>query len=218
MSADFREPLTLLISAHLRALSVPTFGVIVELWRINAGPIKVSMEKASVPGHKFCKKFGAATIRLGDSANSLGGCSCEVENRVVFWALWELPWNRLQKPLACPAKSLKTLGGVLNPVSFSQQFPKSRFLLAAHDKPILEQIARRRTLPWFQVQRARAVLAIAEGARIQTVAFPMQCDPSTVWRLCRRYEEAGLEGGLARVVRGGHPTGIFPPQRAPVVA
>src|SRR5919106_6774804 len=84
---------------------------------------------SSVPGHKFCKKFGAATIRLGDSANSLGGCSCEVENHVVFWALWELPWNRLQKPLACPAKSLKTLGGVLNPVSFSQQFPKSRFLL-----------------------------------------------------------------------------------------
>jgi hypothetical protein len=41
-------------------------------------------------------------------------------------ALWELPWNRLQKPLACPAKSLKTLGGVLNPVSFSRQFPKSQ--------------------------------------------------------------------------------------------
>src|SRR5918992_3612548 len=86
--------------------------------------------KASVPGHKFCKKFGAATIRLGDSANSLGGCSCEVENHVVFWALWELPWNRLQKPLACPAKSLKTLGGVLNPVSFSRQFPKSQKNLA----------------------------------------------------------------------------------------
>jgi hypothetical protein len=41
-------------------------------------------------------------------------------------ALWELPWNRLQKPLACPANSLKTLGGVLNPVSFSRQFPKSQ--------------------------------------------------------------------------------------------
>jgi hypothetical protein len=41
-------------------------------------------------------------------------------------ALWELPWNRLQKPLACPAKSLKTLAGVLNPVSFSRQFPKSK--------------------------------------------------------------------------------------------
>jgi hypothetical protein len=43
----------------------------------------------------------------------------------IILALWELPWNRLQKPLACPAKPLKTLGGVLNPVSFSQQFPKS---------------------------------------------------------------------------------------------
>ena len=30
------------------------------------------------------------------------------------------------KPLACLAKPLKTLGGVLNPVSFSRQFPKSQ--------------------------------------------------------------------------------------------
>ncbi len=40
MNADFREPLTLLISAHFRALSVPTFGVIVELRCINAGTNK----------------------------------------------------------------------------------------------------------------------------------------------------------------------------------
>jgi hypothetical protein len=40
MYADFREPLTLLISAHFRALSVPTFGVIVELRCINAGTDK----------------------------------------------------------------------------------------------------------------------------------------------------------------------------------
>jgi hypothetical protein len=39
---------------------------------------------ASTPGHKFCKKFGAATMRLSDSAISLGGRSCEVENHVVF--------------------------------------------------------------------------------------------------------------------------------------
>jgi Winged helix-turn helix len=90
-----------------------------------------------------------------------------------------------------------------------------RFLLATHDKPILEQIARSRTLPWFQVQRARVVLAIAEGARVQTVAFQMQCDPSTVWRLCRRYEEAGLEGALAEVPRTGHPIEISPPATCP---
>lgn len=86
-----------------------------------------------------------------------------------------------------------------------------RLLLAAHDKSILEQIARSRILPWFQVQRARAVLAIAEGARVQTVAFQMQCDPSTVWRLCRRYEEAGLEGVLAEMPRAGRPIEISPP-------
>ena len=33
------------------------------------------------------------------------------------------------KPLACLAKPLKTLGGVLNPVSFSRQFPKSLKIL-----------------------------------------------------------------------------------------
>jgi hypothetical protein len=40
LTADFRKPLTLLISAHLRALSVPTFSVIVELRCINAGTDK----------------------------------------------------------------------------------------------------------------------------------------------------------------------------------
>jgi hypothetical protein len=90
-----------------------------------------------------------------------------------------------------------------------------RFLLAAHDKSILEQMARSRTLPWFQVQRARAVLAMANGARVQTVAFQMQCDPSTVWRLCRRYEEAGLEGVLVEVPRVGHPIEISPPATRP---
>src|SRR5918999_3869426 len=52
-------------------------------------------------------------------------------------ALWELPWNRLQKPLACPDKSLKTLGGVLNPVSFSRQFPKSQECPGSHRASVL---------------------------------------------------------------------------------
>jgi hypothetical protein len=56
--------------------------------------------------------------------------------------------------------------------------------LAAHDVSLLEQIARSRILPWFQVQRARLILAIAGGERVQMAAFQMQCDPSTIWRLC----------------------------------
>jgi hypothetical protein len=86
-----------------------------------------------------------------------------------------------------------------------------RILLAAHEVPILQQIARSRTLPWFQVQRARVVLAMADDDRVQTVAFQMQCDPSTVWRICRRYEQAGLGGLLADAPRSGHPLEISPP-------
>ena len=89
---------------------------------------------------------------------------------------------------------------------------KPRWLsVAAHDQPILEQLARSRTLPWFQVQRARAVLAMARGERVQTVAWQMQCAPSTVWRLCRRYEQIGLAGILAEAPRSGHPPESPPP-------
>jgi Homeodomain-like domain len=58
---------------------------------------------------------------------------------------------------------------------------------------------------------------MANGARVQAVAFQMQCDPSTVWRLCWRYEEAGLEGVLVEVPRMGHPIEISPLQRAQIV-
>jgi hypothetical protein len=59
-----------------------------------------------------------------------------------------------------------------------------RFLLAAHDKPILKQITRSRTLPWFQVQRARVVLAIAEGGRVQTVG--KRAGVAGHWKLRRK--------------------------------
>lgn len=86
-----------------------------------------------------------------------------------------------------------------------------RLSLAPDDKPVLEQIARSRTLPWFQVQRARALLAMATGERVQTLAWQLQCSPSTLWRLCRRYEQAGLEKLLVEAPRIGRPSEISPP-------
>jgi hypothetical protein len=51
---------------------------------------------------------------------------------------------------------------------------KSRgIVLTAHDPSLWQQITRSRTLPGLQVQRARRVLAMAEGERVQ-------CDPSTL--------------------------------------
>jgi hypothetical protein len=83
--------------------------------------------------------------------------------------------------------------------------------IAPEDRPWLHYIARSRTLPFFQVQHARIVLAVAAGQRIQTVAFQMQCAETTVWRVCRRYEQSGVPGLLADQARPGRPQRLSPP-------
>jgi hypothetical protein len=87
--------------------------------------------------------------------------------------------------------------------------------IASGDAEMLHEIARSRCLPWFQVQHARIVLAVAAGQRIQTVAFQMQCDEATVWRVCRRYEQAGLAALLTDKPRTGRPQQISPSGASP---
>lgn len=69
--------------------------------------------------------------------------------------------------------------------------------VAPSDIAVLRLIARGEELPEYQVQRARIVLAIAEGARTRHVAEHNGCDEATVWRICRKYEGMGLTGLLA---------------------
>ena len=59
-------------------------------------------------------------------------------------------------------------------------------IIAPTDSPVLRDLARSQTAPWFQVRRARTVLAIAAGQRTQAVAVRMQCDADTVRRTFRR--------------------------------
>jgi transposase len=89
--------------------------------------------------------------------------------------------------------------------------------IATVDLATLQQIARSESLPWYQVRRARIVLANARGVRTSTIAFQMQCDEATVWRTCRRYEQSGLAGLLDPPRRSGHPDRISPLQRAQIV-
>ena len=77
--------------------------------------------------------------------------------------------------------------------------------LAPGDRARLQRIARQPALPFFQVQRARIVLAVAAGEAVHTIAAPWECDPATVWRYCRRYERGGLAGLLAHADRSGRP-------------
>jgi len=83
-------------------------------------------------------------------------------------------------------------------------------IIDTHDRCVLEQVAHSRTLSWFQVQRARTLLAMADSQSEQSVALQMQYDPSTVRRICRRYEDAGLQGVLTQAPRTGHPAAISP--------
>jgi len=55
------------------------------------------------------------------------------------------------------------------------------------------------------------ILAIAAGERVQVVASQLHCDPSTIWRVCRRYEQADMAGVVERAQRTGHPLWISLP-------
>src|ERR1700730_3468562 len=87
----------------------------------------------------------------------------------------------------------------------------SPLVIPSHDRTALEQIARSESLPWYQVRRARTVLAMAQGQRTAVVAFQMQYDAETVRRTCQRYRERGLDGLLDNVPRPGRPARISPP-------
>ena len=91
---------------------------------------------------------------------------------------------------------------------------KSRRLkLAAAEVPILRGVAHSRRLAWFQVQHARIVLGVAAGQPIATLAARLECDPATVWRVCRRYERGGLKSLLLDDPRLGRPQ-VFSPLAA----
>lgn len=92
--------------------------------------------------------------------------------------------------------------------------PRPLTILAA-DVPILQTVARSRHLAWFQVQHARIVLAIAAGERVESLACRLECDRTTVWRVCRRYEQGGLRKLLLDDPREGRPQEISPPSARP---
>ena len=69
-----------------------------------------------------------------------------------------------------------------------------RLALKVDDVEILQRMARSQTLPWYQVRRARTVLGLAAGERVQTWAEHRDCAPQTIRRTCPLYERQGLEG------------------------
>jgi|tagenome__1003787_1003787.scaffolds.fasta_scaffold17864799_1 hypothetical protein len=79
----------------------------------------------------------------------------------------------------------------------------------------LRRLAHSHSAPYFQVRRARTVLAVARGDRVQEIAAANQCDATTVRRTCYRYRRMGLDGLLAPPQRPGRPPRISPPPAGP---
>src|SRR6185437_1625377 len=91
-----------------------------------------------------------------------------------------------------------------------------RLKIARRDADALSVAAHSSSLPWFQVQRAKIVLAIAAGEHQSSVAARLECDETTVWRACQRYRRGGLATLFADGRRGnsGRLQQISPVQRA----
>src|SRR5438876_10871440 len=83
--------------------------------------------------------------------------------------------------------------------------------LGSDDVAVLQSLARCRSRPWFQIQHARILLGVAAGQRVKTVASALQCDAATVWRVCRGYEQHGLDVVLWEAPRPGRPPQLSPP-------
>src|SRR5271157_4771330 len=88
-------------------------------------------------------------------------------------------------------------------------------LLDPENAPILETLARGRSDPWFRVQHAQILLGVAAGQRVQSVAWQTLCNRATVWRVCRSYEESGLDSVWAEAPRPGRPRRLSPPPARP---
>ncbi len=91
--------------------------------------------------------------------------------------------------------------------------------IARRDVDVLHATAPSGPSPWFPVQRAKIVLAIAAGERPCTVAARVECDEATVWRACERYRRGGLASLFAdgRQGHSGRSQQISPVQRAQIV-
>jgi len=91
--------------------------------------------------------------------------------------------------------------------------------IAPPDADTVRAVAHSDSLPWFQVRRARIVLALAAGERRRPLAARRGCDAATGWRTCERSRRAGLAALFSEGRQGhaGRLEEIAPAQRAPLV-
>jgi transposase len=84
-----------------------------------------------------------------------------------------------------------------------------RIQLSAEEQAWLESRARRYTLPYRDVIRAKIILLAAEGRSNNEIALELHLPRPIVSKWRKRYYEEGLPG-LQERPRGGRPPGFSP--------
>ena len=92
-----------------------------------------------------------------------------------------------------------------------------RIEISAEDRRELERLVRQRTAQRRAVERARIVLAAAEGRSAARIAREVGCSERTVWKWRCRFERDGL-AGLRDAPRPGRPLVHGPDTRAKLIA
>ena len=85
-----------------------------------------------------------------------------------------------------------------------------QIILSVDEKQELITRARKYTLPYFQVQRAKMILLAAEGIENDEIARRLETRREVVWQWRKRFYERRL-AGLEERPRPGRPR-VFPPR------
>ena len=89
--------------------------------------------------------------------------------------------------------------------------------LTTAEQAAIEKLARSRTAPAREVERARLILLADMGKRVPAIAQELELTETTVRTWLKRFNEAGLDG-LQDRPRAGRPVTYQPAQVAEVIA
>lgn len=84
--------------------------------------------------------------------------------------------------------------------------------LTRGDKRILQQLLRDGHTSQRLARRARILLACSKKQETHHVALQVEQQRSTIWRVCERFRQAGLQAALYDAPRSGRPR-TFSPKR-----
>lgn len=91
----------------------------------------------------------------------------------------------------------------------------SKFKLNAKDKAYLRTLLQEGQTPLRVARRAQILLSRAnDHQRVVSLRETLGQDTATIWRVCERYRQRGLQAALYDAARSGRPP-VFSPQRTP---